>query len=219
MRWFCSHFTIENIKEFQTLISGVLAIIAALMGGLFVWYQSRSTMREEDRKRRAKFDAVRATLRHSLSDLSDWAETNIATLNRLFLADGSAEKFSDAYSNIEWKAVPSKTILHFQELIEFGANDNLHKYLLNMLDQVQIIQARLRGIKSPMRPSARLHNPEISSHIEDSMILLTWVDSLFPFADGEESSAPNTPNWNRLPSQCFSLFRGRYQYADLIKKT
>jgi hypothetical protein len=94
--WFWDRLTMENVKEFQTLISGMLAIIAALMGGGFVWHQSKSAARVEDRKRLAKFDAVRATLPLTLSALMDWAESNIATLNMLFRADGSAETISNA---------------------------------------------------------------------------------------------------------------------------
>jgi hypothetical protein len=210
------YLTIENLKEWQTLIAGALAIFAALLSGLFVWYQSQSSTRIEDRKRRSKFNAVRMTLALSLSMLMEWAEANILTLNKIFLAKGSSEEFSEAYLNAVLPAPLSpETIKHIQDIIEFGDDENLQNYLMSVLDQIQVIQSRLRGIKDPMSPHSRINAIEILDHFEDSMVFLTWVEGLFSFARSEEDKAPSSPDWNRLPSQCFSLFRWNEKYSTL----
>jgi hypothetical protein len=210
------YLTIENLKEWQTLIAGALAIFAALLSGLFVRYQSQSSTRIEDKKRRSKFKAVRMTLALSLSMLMEWAEANILTLNKIFLAKGSSEKFSEAYRDAELPTPLSpETIKHIQDIIEFGDDENLQIYLMSVLDQIQVIQSRLRGIKDPMRPHARVNSIEILDHFVDSMVFLTWIESLFSFARSEEDKAPSSPDWNRLPSQCVSLFRWNEKYSTL----
>jgi hypothetical protein len=210
------YLTIENLKEWQTLIAGLLAIFAALLSGLFVWYQSQSSMRIEDRKRRSKFNAVRMTLALSLSMLMEWADANILTLNKIFIAEGSSEEFSKSYRDAKLPTPLSpETIKHIQDIIEFGDDENLQNYLMSILDQIQVIQSRLRGIKDPMRPHSRVNAIEIFDHFEDSMVFLTWVENLFSFARGEEDKAPSSPDWNRLPSQCFSLFRSNERYSTL----
>jgi hypothetical protein len=210
------YFTIENLKEWQTLISGTLAILAALLSGLFVWYQSQSSTRIEDRKRRSKFNAVRMTLALSLSVLMEWAEANILTLNKIFLSEGSSEEFSEAYRDAELpKPLSPETIKHIQDIIEFGNDKNLQNYLMSVLDQIQVIQSRLRGIKDPMQPHSRVNTIEILDHFEDSMVFLTWVEGLFSFARSEDDKAPSSPDWNRLPSQCFPLFRRNEKYSIL----
>jgi hypothetical protein len=210
------YLTIENLKEWQTLIAGALAIFAALLSGLFVWYQSQSSTRIEDRKRRSKFNAVRMTLALSLSVLMEWAEANILILNKIFLAEGSSEEFSKAYRDAELPAPLSpETIKHIQDIIEFGDDENLQNYLMSLLGQIQVIQSRLRGIKDPMSPHSRVNAIEILGHFEDSMVFLTWVEGLFAFARSEEDKAPSSPDWNRLPSQCVSLFRWNEKYSTL----
>jgi hypothetical protein len=216
VRHLLDYLTIENLKEWQTLISGGLAIFAALLTGVFVWYQSQSSTRIEDRKRRSKFNAVRMTLALSLSTLMEWAEANILILNKIFLANGSSEKFSEAYRDAKLPAPLSpETIKHIQDVIEFGDDENLQSYLMSVLDQIQVIQSRLRRIKDPMYPHSRLNEIEILDHFEDSMVFLTWIEGLFSFARSEEDKAPSSPNWDRLPSQCFPLFRRNEKYSAL----
>ncbi|NBX04108.1 MAG: hypothetical protein EBR02_08665 [Alphaproteobacteria bacterium] len=123
----------EILKEYQTLLTGILALAAALFSVWALW-------QIEDKKRKDKNRVARAMLVHSLSDICQYAKDTLEYLYNYRNADTVQRQSMSA------PTIPTESI--FPQLcnaIEFAdpLND-VGNYLAQLVCDLQIHNSRLR---------------------------------------------------------------------------
>jgi hypothetical protein len=217
--WLLDRLTIENLREWQSLVAGLLAICAAIIGGLFVSAQSRTTARHNRQTRLAKFQSARAVLPLVLSDLATWVSQTVFDLKKL-CAEG--EKLT--LETHTWPEFSESLILQLRDVIEFSESDTLNDYIIDIIQQIQVIRARMSHLRPKERNRAR-NGARVDDHIFDLLMLSAWIDGLFHYARGGSEICPENPVTSRLDAQLFhfgldadSKFESvRIKVADWLK--
>lgn len=195
--WILERLTVENLREWQSLVAGVLAICAAIIGGLFVFAQSRTTARHNRQTRLAKFRSARAVLPLVLSDLATWVSQTIFDLKKLY-----AEPDKLTLETHTWPEFSENLILQFRGVIEFSESEAINDYIIDIIQQIQVVRARMSHLRPKERNRAR-HGGRIDDHIFDLLMLSAWIDGLFHYARGGSEICPENPVLARLESQLF----------------
>jgi hypothetical protein len=195
--WFFERLTVENLREWQSLVAGLLAICAAVIGGLFVWGQSRATARHNREIRRAKFQSARAVLPLVLSELTAWVSQTIFDLKRFY--SGVEKPELEAHT---WPEISENLISQLREVIEFSANNDLDLYIIDIIQQIQIVRSRMSHLRTRERNRAR-NGMQLDDHIFDLLMLSAWLDGLFHYARSGSEICPKNPVLERLDSQLF----------------
>jgi hypothetical protein len=125
----------ENLKDWQTLVSGVLAVAAAFLGAFLLWKQTAQTKATIEDQRVRELDKARTLAQFHLSDLSrsivDFAEEIAHILEHKARAEPQIF--------VEWPAHALEVLANIQlhcgheERKQFGA----------LFQNMQVLQARL----------------------------------------------------------------------------
>ncbi len=105
-------------NQWQTLISGGLAILAALIGAGFVYYQTRQVRLFELDRLGRRHVAARSTLPLVLSSIMEYARTIGRDLRRLYLAAPGNHIQREALIAWEILPVPQGETAALAEVIE-----------------------------------------------------------------------------------------------------
>lgn len=135
------------IDDWQTLITGALAIAAALIGGYFVNAQVRLAKRQEDERLRRRHAATRATMPLTLSALMEYARLCGRSLRLLSLSTTANTVRAAQFQNFEPPPVPGDKITALAEIIEAGRPD-VGRAIAQLLHKLQVQDGRLRSTKS-----------------------------------------------------------------------
>jgi hypothetical protein len=76
---------LATLKDWQSLVGGVLAIVAAGVGGLFIVAQTKELRRQENDRRLRRHKAARAVMPLALSATCEYTK-NCATVLRQILS-------------------------------------------------------------------------------------------------------------------------------------
>ncbi|MEQ8311626.1 MAG: hypothetical protein RIA72_13100 [Sphingopyxis sp.] len=194
--WVIERLTLENLKEWQTLVSGLLAICA----GGFVVYQTRAQAREEKRKRLAKFEATRTLLPLTLSELIRWTNEIIRILEALRTSSHS-QHLTKAERQISTPPLPANLINQLRDLVEYNDEKVFRYYISSILRKIQVSRSRLETIDPDKEPNLIVTRSDIDNNLYDFLELGLWLESLFKFARSESNSCPEGPDWPRFGTQ------------------
>jgi hypothetical protein len=194
--------------NWQTLVTGILAIVAAFIGGGFVYYQTR-TAQAADRDRVARrHAAARSTLPLVLSGMMEYARHVGAGLRALYLS--SAGDAVTRESIIEWMTppLPSDATRALSEVIEAASNE-MAEVISDLLGQLQVQNVRLRGMKddaiagTPGRRS--LLKIELDTYISDIADIYARCEALLGYARRETETANAGPSADDLRRALFLM--------------
>jgi hypothetical protein len=167
------------ITEWQSLIAGLIAIIAALIGGAFIRQQIAASERLERERVERRFRSVRAGLPTVLSAVIDYAEICGAELDRLY--SGASPLGVSGPTTLP--VLNDEVIPSLREAIEVG-DDQLADLLADLLSRLQIFRARLRSLEvSLLASSSTIVLPvNVEERAVDNAELHARASALFPFA-------------------------------------
>ena len=151
--------------HWQTLISGILAIIAALFGAGLVYHQTRQTRAIEEDRLQRRHAAARSTLPLVLSSIMNYARQVGAGMRQLYLS--SAGNHVDRDRLVDWDipAVPPGETAALANVIEAASNDTAD-VIADLLGHLQVQSGRIRemhanttagtpGRRNILKPSSR----------------------------------------------------------------
>ena len=192
--------TIAELKEWQALVSGVLAIFAAIVGGGFVIYQSGQSGRLERQRRLAKFDSVRATLPLILSEMLAWTRS---TVDQVQAIQGLArsEHVAATDREVDWHILSPELIRDLREMIEFSDGQAFRLYVRNILSKIQVCRARLESLGTRSNRNLIVRRAELDHNLYDLVDLSWWIEGLLAFARHETDIVPSQPEVDRLATQ------------------
>ncbi|MEZ5946608.1 MAG: hypothetical protein R3C13_11340 [Hyphomonas sp.] len=170
------------IYNYQTLVAGLLAFIAAFVAALLLWQQHRELI---DRRYRA----LRASLPLALSELHDYTQECLQLLsNAIKYKQDPTAKLDGSLP-----ALPPTALSTITELIAF-ANKQDAKMLQAILRQVQIQRSRLHSqfremvakTDDAMAPSYH----QLKDDVLDAFVIQKMANHLFPYARWEVEHVP-----------------------------
>jgi hypothetical protein len=170
------------LKDWQTLTAGILAIIAAVIGGLFIWWQTILLKRQEQKRINRKHAAARAVLPLALSALIDYAEDCTASLTPLIhSAGGPPTSPPFVPPKLDPEVIP-----RLRDLIE-SADEIVSGRVFALISDVQILAARLRNLSKPNYILTRLG---IESHILRAAVIYARGEELLRYARHDTNEVP-----------------------------
>jgi hypothetical protein len=173
----CSTFA-DCAYDWQTLIAGALALVAAIIAVIFTKQQINLSEKQEDTRRKSREAAARSTLPLALSSLCQYGVLSgvaLAQWRRSFEQD----HFGADNPLFTPPALPAETINAVERMIEAATLEAVRKRLAQLVSNVQVLATRMDGI-------ARREGGESLPYLEDNIILAARVyaqgASLFEYA-------------------------------------
>lgn len=186
---------LRYLDHWQTLAAGLIAILAALIGGHFINKQIYQTAQleaarqaiEVDREAR-EFDAVHAMLSLYLDVLAEYVLECAAALRTIYrMRRGTAS--ATIVDAPEIPPAPKDVAIYFQSVI-LRSPANLRQPFVDILQKLQVLNARLRSLRRRYN-SGRANLSEFDDYALDVMDLHSTVIALFPFARDKNNDQPN----------------------------
>lgn len=187
------------VSEFQTLLAGVIALVAALLTVRTMKQQIRQSDDHAADIRRRKSKAARAAMPGALSALCDYAEASAYVAVRLRRAvDGNeiGRMASEEMHSISAPAIPQDAITILRECIEFS-DDEPAESITKLIRTLQVQHARLQGFAADCRGENSgsvivITTPlNADNNVFDAAKLYASTESLFNYARAETDLAPS----------------------------
>lgn len=173
---------IKNLERWQTLISGVSALYAAVVGAYFLNRQTQQAAKIEADRLARNLAAVRSTLPFLLSTIHSNMKEVASELMRLH-DDGTqsaSEAAREAFKNVD---VPQPIISGLQKFIEAESRSDIVSVVSEMLSEFQILSARIQSIKIDEHMLILKINTE--NYIAQCAKIVALASLLFPYARRE----------------------------------
>jgi hypothetical protein len=176
----CSDFW---LNRYQTLITGLIALVAAIMTVGMVRKQMAQVERHEEQRRRREENAVRAVIPLAVSGISDYARECIARLSQI---RGEEGKRVDP-TGLTVPEINNDLIVSLRDGIRY-ADRQTATQIHEMLAWLQVQNSRLRGIASSGSDGISIIVPHnIERAILDAATLEVLASRLFQYGRGNIS--------------------------------
>ena len=185
-------YLVSILKDWQTLLAGVIAIGAAFIGGQYINKQIQSDRDIAADERRRKFAAARAALPLVLSALSDYAIEASAALTTL-LATKKDEIIPRDKSLGAFPTFAPTVVSDLREIIEFS-DEPITNNLVEILSVLQIQRARLNWLYNNLKSESDtiVMAANVENYIVQTAEIYARCANLFDFARGKLVLLPAT---------------------------
>lgn len=172
------------LYDYQTLVTGILALGSAIWAGLLVRQQMAQADGFEQRRVESKRETARAMLPMALTELTRYANE----CGAFVIAFGNRElgvRVVAGAPELEPPQVPTGALLMLKELAEY-VEPSERLYLARIISGIQILSSRLASVKE----SPRSHpQPTLDDYLIDAAEVRARVDALYDWARYEEGAA------------------------------
>jgi len=185
-------------KDWQGLEGGVFAVVAAVLGGLFIWRQTLTNKRIETDRLTRQLRARRATLPLTLSVLLDWADECGAVLLRAYQQAEAHAKISTV-SLERLPGLPTDAAPTLERFVE-AANDDGAAAVANLLRDIQVFWARMlgAGFVDGAKDARSVYAEDLRSHLIGISTIAARVASLFDYSRRRAEVTPADPSWTQV---------------------
>jgi len=181
------HFNIiQCLYDWQTLASGILALIAAFITIYFLRKQIVQNNDFEVQKLRRKHDSFRVVLTLTLSQICSATEKAIYLLAKLRIQSSDTRKLSVTERRSLYSISPD-VISSLQAIIETTDDKALISIIYRITRNIQVTVARIENMNTR-------HDSDLEEQIQDCTSIYTLVESLFEYARREINQCPDDPN-------------------------
>ncbi len=143
------------IERFQTLLTGILAIIAALMGGRYVAKQINASDQQERQRIARKLRAAQAVAPLSLSELSNYCRNCGSMLLAVYSHKNSAGEIPVGTPVANVPKIPRNTIDDLRAIAEH-APPEVSRAAARVLANLQIQHSRLSSLSEEIQSERSL---------------------------------------------------------------
>ena len=192
------------LYNWQTLISGILAVVAAAVS---VWYLRKQIAQSEQHERERssrRFNAVRATLPLTLSQVCNYCLEIGRCLADLHHAS------EEEYLNQSYAApsLPENVPAALEKAIEATVDKSLISALSDMISNLQTLNSRINGISIDSRRRLQVTKLNVEYYIAQSATVYAIAASLFPYARRETDAPPASYSLNDVGGALFLMDLG-----------
>ncbi|MCW2361602.1 MULTISPECIES: hypothetical protein [Sphingobium] len=192
------------LYDWQTLITGVLAVVAAIFSIRQVRQQIDQTAQLEVERRARSFSAARARMPAALDKLSGYCE-EIGNLMITIWPNAGIRRPLYFSSEITIPKAPESVINDLASLIETTDNEAFAAFLATLISKIQLIDARMRDSRLLEKISSS--KTTVYDRVLDVAELNSFVDTAFAFARHEVDVPPGDNEPYRI-----SLALSRYGF-------
>lgn len=203
--------------DWQSILAGLAAIVAALVGGYFIQGQVRLAEEQERERIRRKHAAARAMLPLALASLSEYADACARLLRNIHIQCSGSAVPPAALQNLRLPDLPASTTADLRLMVEssgFVEGEAIAEILRN----IQVLASRLRSLQGPHA----LGHVEMLDNIEAYMInaaeIKAQADELFDYARGRTNDVRLGPPSVRALTGAFFSFRCYESRFDSVRE-
>ncbi|GEM_PF-2854564 len=203
--------------EWQTLVSAMLALLAAFIGALFLNRQIIQSERHERARVSRRYRASRRTLRLALHDVDEFAQASIYSLEaayNAFVATGS----DLADCDFEIPKLSELAQQRLSAILETSDDPSVISLVDSILNEIQVVLARMNSLRTRR---ARRGLVGISGNFCFCIIrcaaLHAMSDGLFSYARQRSETAPISVSWDEVESVLDMLQLYPQDYPELFK--
>lgn len=202
-----------NLGDWQTLLAGLLALIAAAVTAYLLNKQIQQTeTHERERWRRSK-EAAPAMLPLTLASLGEYVRLCAVSLKQR-LAHVRAELAGEdvsAFVLTDFPDVPVSVSAALHGMILASEADDARAYV-TLLNKLQVFSSRIQNADGRRSAVTMVLPTNIESNILDAAELRVLCDALFPYARGQ-TDTPHSPSID-LSKITNALFNLGFQDTD-----
>jgi hypothetical protein len=179
------------IYDWQTLIAGVLALLAAVATALVIYRQVRVAEEQENRRRNRRLSAARATLPLTLATIMDYTQASAhALLSSYPTSPGllGASTPLPAHSPF-----PAEAIGALERMIEATDDEAVSERLIGMITEAQVIDSRRRR--------AHATRSDVDVYLLQLAKIAGAAAVLFPYARREDETISDEYPWDEILTQ------------------
>lgn len=216
------------LSEFQTLLTGAAAVMAATLSVRAIRDQIKSSevsnanqikhSEELEASRiEAKRAAARAVLPMALSTLSEYSTETSEKLVELLhqCSNGMLPKTTRLPSFVEF---PEEVVSSIKEMIEYTTPEN-RNYFWQTLLKVQVLRARLKGlIDSHSKSYSIVSKSNIQAYLLDSVEISARAAALFDFGRGAKEHPPEFLTRDQMQAGVRSVIIDDDDLSDIIER-
>jgi hypothetical protein len=192
------------VQEWQILIAGMVALAAAFAGGAYITEQIRALNSQvhrqfeasqnlENERRGRKFDAARAVLPLTLSNLCEYAAHCGGALKTM-LGHQLDDKIPNDIEIPDLPDLPRDVIDEMRNVVEFG-EEKISKAAATLIRELHYKTARLKNLWQDYRAPGHHVTPVVAveSLVLDMAVIYARAIALFDYARGETEEVPGDP--------------------------
>ncbi|CAO1649879.1 hypothetical protein [Parasphingorhabdus sp. NYA22] len=202
----------QCLYEWQGIEAGALALLAALIGAIFLNRQISQNERHEVERIARQHKAVRATLPLALSGLCETMRQMLLELNDAKIVVRKQQYTKD----FNPPATPDQHLSEFQAVIISTDAPSVVEPISEIIRQIQTLWSRVEVLQNKTEQERRAGLVE---NIDDWMIqsaqIHAMVESLFKYSRSVEEMGPSEVSWERVESVLFQL---EMEDKELVKR-
>lgn len=198
------------IYDWQTLLSGLLALFAAVVTVRNLKKQILQGKKQENDRLRRQHGAARATLPLTLSGLVETMRQILAALHQV----KSDLKQQSLVQNFNPPPPPTEAIEELQQIILSTDKPDVIQPISEIIRQMQTLWARVEVLRDPTQQAARAGlSIELNDWIIQAAKVHALIESLFDYARCEAENGPANVKWERAESVLVQM----YIYDEALK--
>lgn len=194
------------LYHYQTLVSGLLAVLAA-SGAVWtgqaqvraVRDQIAASQKQANLDRASRHRAARATLPVTLSAICEYAQATGQALNSEW--PGAAKRYPESHDGTRVSRItvslpdfPSELLRSLERVVETTDANDVAECIESILREVQILAARTR----PLARGADITTDDLAGFIIQAAAIYARAETLFTYARRRTEGVNNADLWGRL---------------------
>lgn len=212
---------ISAADTWQTMITGFAAVVAAWFSIRAVRRQIQSSEEQERHRRLAKVAAARLRLPLQLSEIVSFSNQSIKLLKAYLDTFEQGRTAIDQLALEARPSFPEASVILFAEIVENSDHQGFSDYLTALVCEMQVLNSRINQMSYVDEIIVR---PNLESYVIQAAKIRAYCDGLFPNARGQESSPPQSLDWDFL-FNCLNLndidihdYASLHAFAQRMKK-
>ena len=191
------------LEKWQTLVSGILALLAALGGAYMIHRQIRQQQKIENNRISRQYTAARSTLPLVLSSIMEYTRGVGGELRRIYTEEAGDHVRSEVFSRWQIPPFPQGDAGTLASIIE-GAPEDIVVAISKLLTNLQVQATNTRGLEAGgvLGTTRRrtVPKPEIETYIKRTADIYARCSMLLEYARDEiecVDPAPDVEHFSR----------------------
>ena len=203
------------LYDWQTLLSGMLALGAAFLAASQIRKQIVQVEKHETERRTRKFNAVRATLPLALSGICSFSKNMLTELSQVRSAISHLGSVPVPKS-FNPPSPPSELVSALQDMVEATAQTNVIAAISEIISEIQTLSSRVDGLSdnAQIRQAIGMDR-NIDEYIIQTARMYALAEALFDFARRKDEFGPKELPWDRVYSALHFTNIEDHQFPDL----
>lgn len=206
------------LDDWQTLITGILAVIGAAIGAAYLHAQIRQTWSIENVRRARKRAALRAVMPLALARIVEYSKSCAETLQEFHSWSNGRILSATGKTEPTIPNLPEETITILSQFIEYSQPGET-VLIEDLLREIQVQSGRLRDIFSDIcRLDVMVTKDNIEDYLIDTAGVYARASACFNFARGLTDKLPTEVSWDNVRSALRNLRVYDTQYPGVYEQ-